>query len=107
MNNTKLFITVYLKCLLKHLKKRMCFLISHSIQNLQLNIPYCQFNGVSQFASSSMNSVLATLKCPQFVGRSSSADLLNSLSSLELQSRTDWQVYVHTANIWFTWLRLC
>lgn len=52
-----------------------------------------------------MNSVLTTLKCPQLVGRSSSADRLNNLSPLELWSKTDWQVYMHTdRTVWFTWL---
>lgn len=52
-----------------------------------------------------MNSVLGTLKYPQLVDRSSSADLLNSLNPLELWRRTDWQVYMHTDGaVWFTWL---
>lgn len=52
-----------------------------------------------------MSSVLGTLKYPQLVDRSSSADLLNSLNALELWRRTDWQVYMHTDGaVWFTWL---
>lgn len=52
-----------------------------------------------------MNSVLTTLECPQLVGRSSSAVLLNSLSPLEGRSRTDCQVYMHADRaVWFTWL---
>lgn len=51
-----------------------------------------------------MNSVLAALKYPQLVDRSSSADLLNSMTLLALW-KTDWQVYMHTDGaVYFTWL---